>query len=441
MLVIAMLLGLAQVGVGSNQNSGGSAGMVAQAAPAGFLKLGDYVQFGSYLGAPIIWRVMNIDTDGNPILFADKVLSFKVFDSKGPFHKNADRKDNGSNNYVGSNLRQWLNSSEKTIAWTQNAPSLANLGQTYHSPYDTETGFLADGNFSAKERALIVPFTHKVMVAEYDANQKDGGTERHAATESQSMITDMLQNYDTTAFFKNVTDTVFLLSVKQAKEWVADLGYPLVTKATQQAADAFNKQSNYTETSPGYIDVNDDMPYWLNTPTAGSTFLIRYIDGDNDRMYNDTPSTGWYGVRPALKLNLAATTFRIAGRGTLAAPHTVNTKGRIDVVGRSISLDGKPLSLGAGVEPTIISGSTMVPFRAIFQALGMNVSFNSTTKTILATQGTYRMQLTIGSRNVLINNTTTKVMPVAPNIIRGTTMVPLRFISEETGLDVTYRAR
>lgn len=33
------------------------------------LEIGDYVQFGEYYGAPIQWRVIHKDEEGNPLLF------------------------------------------------------------------------------------------------------------------------------------------------------------------------------------------------------------------------------------------------------------------------------------------------------------------------------------------------------------------------------------
>ena len=181
------------------------------------VNIGDYIRFGSYNGAPILWRVINVDeTTGDPILFADRILTLKAFDAAGNYHTgNSDRVGYGSNFYKDSNIRQWLNSSSansgaNTIDWIQNDPSVSNMYFGYN-PYNNEKGFLADGNFTQAERSLIKPYTHKVLLDSLDYEKKDGGTEPYT---SNSFIDQVVQNYDA-AYFQNVTDSIFLLSVKQ----------------------------------------------------------------------------------------------------------------------------------------------------------------------------------------------------------------------------------
>ena len=47
------------------------------------LSIGDTVEFGTYLGAPVIWTVINISDNNSPMLISDKILDFKMFDAKG----------------------------------------------------------------------------------------------------------------------------------------------------------------------------------------------------------------------------------------------------------------------------------------------------------------------------------------------------------------------
>lgn len=64
------------------------------------LKKGDRIALGSYLGEPIIWRV--IDTGDTALLMSEKVLCFKAFDPS--------EDGIGSSDYFTSPLRAWLNS-------------------------------------------------------------------------------------------------------------------------------------------------------------------------------------------------------------------------------------------------------------------------------------------------------------------------------------------
>ena len=56
-----------------------------------------------------------------------------------------------------------------------------------------------------------------------------------------------------------------------------------------------------------------------------------------------------------------------------------------------VTLDGSTLALrdgtGATVEPFIIDGTTYLPIRAIAQALGLDVTWNSKTQTVALTTG------------------------------------------------------
>ena len=100
-----------------------------------------------------------------------------------------------------------------------------------------------------------------------------------------------------------------------------------------------------------------------------------------------------------------------------------------------VEVDGSPLSLD--VPPALVNGRTMVQLRGIFEALGAQVNWDSYTRTITATKGDTNVQLGIGKPRALING---KVAILdAPAMIRnGSTMVPLRFVSEALGADVKW---
>jgi hypothetical protein len=41
------------------------------------IKVGDYIRFGQYREQPILWRVIHLDRDGDPVLFSDKIITIK----------------------------------------------------------------------------------------------------------------------------------------------------------------------------------------------------------------------------------------------------------------------------------------------------------------------------------------------------------------------------
>lgn len=100
-----------------------------------------------------------------------------------------------------------------------------------------------------------------------------------------------------------------------------------------------------------------------------------------------------------------------------------------------VYLDGKVLNFS--VSPVIKNGVTFVQFRPLFQAFNYTVSYNNTAKRINATNGTTKLQLTVGNKSAYINGTKTS-LAAAPYITQGNTLIPLRFVAEATGYDVKW---
>ncbi|MFK4304756.1 MULTISPECIES: stalk domain-containing protein [unclassified Paenibacillus] len=86
---------------------------------------------------------------------------------------------------------------------------------------------------------------------------------------------------------------------------------------------------------------------------------------------------------------------------------------------------------------TSISGSMLVPFRAVFEALGAKVKWDGATKTVTATKGNTTIKLTVGSRDAYINGKLVR-LNAAPRLINGKVMVPIRFVSEALGAKVKW---
>ena len=163
-LALVLLVGVIPAGLVPNVLMHGQ-----EAEAAESVKIGDYIHFGKMYGVPILWRVIHIDADGNAMLFADRSLTIKAFDSAGDYHTDEMRKFFGSNNYIDSNIRQWLNSSNTNtgkdlINWTQNDPTAANMWSGFNA-YHAEKGFLAEGNFTAGEVSLLKSVANKNIVA------------------------------------------------------------------------------------------------------------------------------------------------------------------------------------------------------------------------------------------------------------------------------------
>ncbi|MBS7194672.1 MAG: copper amine oxidase N-terminal domain-containing protein [Eubacterium sp.] len=103
----------------------------------------------------------------------------------------------------------------------------------------------------------------------------------------------------------------------------------------------------------------------------------------------------------------------------------------------SLQINGSEIS--AEVPPTVIDGRTMVPVRAIFEAVGANIDFDAETKTITARKGDTTVNMTVGANAVTVNNK--EVQLDAPAVIvNGRTLAPARFVAETFGYTVQWDA-
>lgn len=101
-----------------------------------------------------------------------------------------------------------------------------------------------------------------------------------------------------------------------------------------------------------------------------------------------------------------------------------------------VMLNGKMLEFDT--DPVIENDTTLVPLRAIFEALGMTVEWDADTGKITAFKDGVNIELTVGSTSAYKNGETITIS-TAPYITgRGVTLVPVRFISESCGMDVTW---
>ncbi|MBO4898430.1 MAG: copper amine oxidase N-terminal domain-containing protein [Clostridia bacterium] len=89
-------------------------------------------------------------------------------------------------------------------------------------------------------------------------------------------------------------------------------------------------------------------------------------------------------------------------------------------------------------QPPIISdGRTLVPLRAIFEALGAEVNWDGATSTVTSSRGGTYMSIQIGN-SVMNVNGVEKYLDVPAQIISNRTLVPVRAISEAYGCSVSW---
>jgi hypothetical protein len=102
----------------------------------------------------------------------------------------------------------------------------------------------------------------------------------------------------------------------------------------------------------------------------------------------------------------------------------------------NLQINGK--NLPTEVAPVIRDNRTLVPVRVISESLGADVNWDSTNKKVTIVKNDKQLELTIGKKEVLSNGQALPALEVAPQIINGSTMVPVRVVSEALGADVKW---
>ncbi|WP_036590462.1 MULTISPECIES: stalk domain-containing protein [Paenibacillus] len=107
-----------------------------------------------------------------------------------------------------------------------------------------------------------------------------------------------------------------------------------------------------------------------------------------------------------------------------------------------IMLDNYPLDFQA--EPIIVQGNTMVPFRGIAEALGIEVLWNAKDKTVTANQmaadGKKVVVLQLNQKIAKVNGQAVQ-LSAAPFARTGTTYIPLSFFSKQFGAQVSWNQK
>lgn len=105
-------------------------------------------------------------------------------------------------------------------------------------------------------------------------------------------------------------------------------------------------------------------------------------------------------------------------------------------IGNSVAvINGKTIKLDS--PPVIVKGRTLVPLRFISEAFGAKVEWNSVFRLVSIKMGEKEIIVQIGTPYASINGKKV-LLDSPPLIVKDRTMVPLRFIAEALGAEVTW---
>ena len=370
--------------------------------------VGDFIRIGTYNGVPITWRYVSDDENGM-LVVSDKVICFKRYGSEGFWED--------------SSIRSWLNSQLPTGSTNPDS------GRPLFS--GGESGFLSDGNFTQEERNLMKSVTQWTMLPANKVKLSENGLNK-----SFSIVKEVAEMYGppaehlshaaiyyTTEDIPNIyygaayqlEDTVFLLDALQLYRIWENFGTVVAQQTHESRPDS---ESNDTY-----------APYFLKNHSVAAVLS----DGELSAI---APSYDC-GIRPAFYLDSSAIVTK-TGSGTESDPYILNESGKSPGnSSNSVSVMLNNQKLTFDVPPIMENDRVLVPFRAIFEAIGAEIGWNGDTNTVTAEKGELEMSLQIDNKQITVNGKHI-TLDVPPRLVGNRTLVPVRAVSECLGATVDW---
>ncbi len=225
--------------------------------------------------------------------------------------------------------------------------------------------------------------------------------------------------------------------------------YSFTTTPSQKPVEEEKKQEPVKEQQPEkeQEQKKEDVYYNLIFDPNGGTCSISYKSIKFDSLIGEMPVptrsghtfTGWYSAPQGG--NLIHENVRYNAPFDVSVYAHWEKRARILTmwIGKSeFEANGKKTAIDAeGTVPIIINGRTLVPIRAIAEAMGGTVEWNENERSVTITLGEHTVRLLVYKPFAEVDGKY-KALDVAPEIIGGRTMVPVRFVAENLNVDVLW---
>lgn len=169
----------------------------------------------------------------------------------------------------------------------------------------------------------------------------------------------------------------------------------------------------------------------------------------------DANTTYYYVLREVLaeanpfqgieeKLGPASAEMKVTTPSTILGGNASDAKGEKQFI--LMTLDDPMMTVngaveeidpGRGTTPVIVNSRTLVPIRAIVEAMGGTIDWNAATQTVGIDYNARRVKMTIDSKSMSVNGAQ-QTIDVAPRAINSRTMLPVRFVSDALGISIDW---
>lgn len=103
----------------------------------------------------------------------------------------------------------------------------------------------------------------------------------------------------------------------------------------------------------------------------------------------------------------------------------------------SVARDGVWRSACMDVAPVVVNGRTLIPLRGVMEQFGAEVKWVPESRQVEVRHGGREVVLVIGSTKATVDGRAVE-LDVPAKIVEGRTLVPLRFVLEQIGMDVKW---
>ncbi len=101
-----------------------------------------------------------------------------------------------------------------------------------------------------------------------------------------------------------------------------------------------------------------------------------------------------------------------------------------------VTVDGRPVEF-EGTQPKMVNNSVLVPLRGVFEEMGATVRWNQARQQVTAIKDNKKIRLIIGDHFASVDGRSVRLNTPA-TVVNGSTLVPLRFLSEALGAQVRW---
>jgi hypothetical protein len=142
-----------EAGRGAAGGEESPASSLEQAATPSIEKVGDRVEFGTWRGEPITWRVLAIE-GGRALIISEDILTLRQYDDLGVSSSALlpDDESTVATTWAESDIRAWLNDEFLDTAFTREQQEVVDLSRIL-TPDNPENG--VDGGADTKDRITV----------------------------------------------------------------------------------------------------------------------------------------------------------------------------------------------------------------------------------------------------------------------------------------------